>query len=219
MTGLGTATLVLIALLPGALFVWSFERWAGRFGIGLQDRALRFVGGSAVVLSIAAWPLYWLYANYWDSLANRQSLPQWFWIVPILYTIVPLVGGGVLGFGWKKNWSWARQLGGRDRTPRAWDHLFQDRPAGGVRCKLQSGIWIGGVFGEVNGRRPYASGYPEPQDLYLAATLSLDPYTGEIVTDDEGNPEIQASGILLRWEEIEYLEFTEAASEVKANER
>lgn len=74
MTGLGTATLVLIALLPGALFVWSFERWAGRFGIGLQDRALRFVGGSAVVLSIAAWPLYWLYANYWDSLATRQPL-------------------------------------------------------------------------------------------------------------------------------------------------
>ena len=165
------------------------------------------------MLAIAAWPLHWLYANHWDTFANRQALPPWFWIVPILYTIAPLVGGGVLGFGWKKNWSWARYIGGRDRTPRAWDHLFQDQPAGGVRCKLKSGNWIGGVFGEVNKRRPYASGYPEPQDLYLAATIRLDPYTGEILTDCEGHPEIQDSGILLRWEEIEYLEFTEAASE------
>ena len=200
MTGLGAATLVLIALLPGALFVWSFERWAGRFGIGLQDRALRFVGGSAVLLSITAGPLYWLYANYWDSVANRQALPPWFWTVPILYTIVPLVAGGVLGFGWKANWSWARLVSGRDRTPRAWDHLFQDRPAGGIRCKLKSGTWIGGVFGEVDKRRPYAAGYPEPQDLYLAATLRLDPHTGEILTDDDSDPEIQNSGLLLRWE-------------------
>lgn len=74
MTGLGAATLVLLALLPGALFVWSFERWAGRYGIGLPDRALRFAGGSAVFLSISAGPLYWLHANYWDDFAGRQVL-------------------------------------------------------------------------------------------------------------------------------------------------
>ncbi len=166
-----------------------------------------------MLLSIGAWPLHWLYANYWDSFANREALPPWFWTLPLLYTVVPLVAGGVLGFGWKANWSWARLVSGRDRTPRAWDHLFQDRPAGGIRCRLKSGTWIGGVFGEVSGRRPYAAGYPEPQDLYLPATLDLDPDTGEILTDDEGNPEMRNSGILLRWEEIEYLEFTEAASE------
>ena len=37
---------LLVALLPGALYVWSFERQAGRWGIGLSDRVLRFVGGS-----------------------------------------------------------------------------------------------------------------------------------------------------------------------------
>ena len=211
MTVLNTAALVVIALLPGALFVWSFERWAGRFGIGFQDRALRFVGVSSVLLSITAWPLYWLYSNYWDTFDSRQALPPWLAAVPILYTIVPLVVGSVLGFGWKADWPLVRFVIGRDRTPRAWDHLFQDRPAGGVRCKLKSGTWIGGVFGEVKGKRPYASGYPEPQDLYLTATISLDPDTGEIVTDDAGNPEVIDSGLLLRWEEIEYLEFTEAA--------
>ena len=213
MTGLGVATLVLVALLPGALFTWSFERWAGRFGIGLQDRALRFVGGSAVLLSIAAWPLYWLYAGYWDRLVDRQALPWWIWFAPILYTVLPVVGGGLLGLGWKKKWSWARYISGRDRTPQAWDHLFQDRPAGWVRCKLKSGTWVGGAFAEVDGRRPYASGYPESQDLYLPAILPLDHDSGEVLINGDGTPELQGSGILIRWDEIEYLDFTEATEE------
>ncbi|MDE0120418.1 MAG: DUF6338 family protein [bacterium] len=103
-------------------------------------------------------------------------------------------------------------------APRAWDHLFQDRPAGGVRCKLKSGTWIGGIFGQIDGRRPYAAGYPESQDLYLRAILSLDPDSGEINTNADGNPEIMDSGILIRWEEIEYLEFTEAAEEEQTHE-
>ena len=41
---------ITIALLPGALYVWAFERQAGRWGIGFSDRALRFVGGSALLL-------------------------------------------------------------------------------------------------------------------------------------------------------------------------
>ena len=59
MTGLGAATLTLIVLLlPGAMCSWMFERLAGRFGIGLKDRALRFMGVSAVLLAFAAWPQY-----------------------------------------------------------------------------------------------------------------------------------------------------------------
>ena len=56
--------MIVIALLPGALYVWSFERQAGRYGVSLSDRILRFVGGSAVVLALFSVPLYWLYATY-----------------------------------------------------------------------------------------------------------------------------------------------------------
>ena len=80
-------------------------------------------------------------------------------------------------------------------------------------ARVGSVTWIGGIYGEVNGRRPYASGYPEPQDLYLAAILSLDPNTGEILTGDDGFPQVLDSGLLMRWEEIEYLEFTVAPVE------
>lgn len=218
MTGLGAATLLLVALLPGALATWSFERWAGRFGIELQDRALRFVGGSAILLSISAGPLYWLYANYWDRFVDRQALPWWIWFAPVLYTMLPVAGGGLLGMGWKNNWSWARHVSGRDRTPQAWDHLFQDRPTGWIRCKLKSGTWVGGAFGEVDGRRPYASGYPESQDLFLPAILHLDHHSGKILTKGDGKPELLGSGILIRWDEIEYLEFTEAPEEEETYE-
>lgn len=206
--GLGAAALVLAALLPGAMFAWSFERWAGRFGIGLKDRALRFMGLSAILLSMAAGPLYWVYANHWDAFASRKPLPMWFWSLPILYFFVPLVMGSLSGYAWKKNWPGARFIIGRNRVPRAWDHLFHDRPAGGIRCKLKSGTWIAGIYAETNTDRPFASEYPEQQDLYLPATLGIDPHTGQILTNGSNEPLVLDPGVLVRWDEIEFLEFT-----------
>lgn len=109
----------LIALLPGALYVWAFERQAGRYGIGLSDRVLRFVGGSA-------------------------------------------------------------------------------------------GTWLAGAYANANGRRSYAAGYPEPQDLYLAASVPVDSETGEFLLNDEGTPDLGDGGLLIRWDEVEYLEFIDA---------
>ena len=123
-----------------------FERLAGRFGIGLRDRALRFMGLSAVLLSVFAWPTYWVCANYWKPFVRREPLPEWFWGLPVLYIAVPLAAGLLPGYGWKKNWRWARFVAGRDRAPSAWDHLFQDQPVGGIRCRLKSGMWITGLY-------------------------------------------------------------------------
>jgi len=208
-TGLGAATLILIVLLlPGAMCSWMFERLAGRFGIGLKDRALRFMGVSAVLLAFAAWPLYWVYTNYWDAFVRRETLPWWFWGLPILYIFVPLAAGSLPGLGWKRNWRWARFIVGRDRAPSAWDHLFQDQPTGGIRCKLKSGMWIAGLYAETSeGTRPFASGYPDPQDLYLPAILRIDTESGELVLDANGQAEVLDQGALLRWRDIEYLEF------------
>jgi hypothetical protein len=47
---------VALALIPGALFVWSFERIAGGWGIGFSDRLLRFLGVS-VLLHVALAPV------------------------------------------------------------------------------------------------------------------------------------------------------------------
>lgn len=42
----------LVALLPRALSVWSFEGQAGRWGNGLSDRVLRFVDEVAYVMPV-----------------------------------------------------------------------------------------------------------------------------------------------------------------------
>ena len=130
---------------------------------------------------------------------NREPLPGWFWVLPIVYIFVPLVVGSLSGYAWKKNWPGARLIIGRDRAPRAWDHLLLDRPAGGIRCKLKSGTWIAGVSAETDAGRPFASEYPEPQDLYLPRTLGIDPDTGQMLTGDSvsarTSPRTDAEGL------------------------
>ena len=198
-----------MAFLAGALFVRAFERLAGQFGIQRKDRVLRFVGGSAVFLALFSTPLYWLYSNYWQAFAGGQPLPRWLAVAPIAYVALPTVAGTLLGYGIIEGHRWTRGLSEIGRPPRAWDHLFQEGRRGWVRCRLKSGTWVGGAFAEVHGRQSVVARYPEPQDLYLAATIDVDPRTGELRGDWHTAAD-EDTGILLRWEDVEYLEFIHA---------
>lgn len=204
------AVVTVLALLPGALYVWAFERQAGRYGIGLSDRVLRFIGGSAVLLSVFAGPLYALHVNFTDEVVSGEPLPLWLTAIPLAYVGVPLVAGTILGLGLRRNWRIARLLAGPDPAPRAWDYVFQYNVDGWIRCRLKSGTWLGGAYADANGKRSYAAGYPEPQDLYLAASVELDPETGAFILDGDGQPRTGSGGLLLRWEEVEYLEFIDS---------
>jgi hypothetical protein len=75
---------------------------------------------------------------------------------------------------------------------------------------MKSGTWLGGAYANANGRRSYAAGYPEPQDLYLAASVAVDSETGEFQLDEAGWPRLGSGGLLSRWEEVEYLEFIDS---------
>src|SRR4051794_23739 len=105
----------LLAILPGALYTWAFEREVGRWGIGLSDRVLRFVAGSAIFQALYAWPLYALRNEYWShrstgdgkvvyqNLIERgQHLPAWLFLVPLGYVAVPIVAGTVASHAVKK---------------------------------------------------------------------------------------------------------------------
>lgn len=84
---------VVDALLTGALYVGAFERQAGRYGVGRSDRALRFVGGSAVFLAVFAGPLYALHASFTDDVLAGRPLPLWLVAFPLAYVGVPLIAG------------------------------------------------------------------------------------------------------------------------------
>ena len=206
-SSLQALTVLVVALLPGAFFVWGLERNAGRFGIGLRDRTLRLVGTSAVFLAVFSWVLYWLYANYWDEFVAGKSLPFWLLFAPIIYIVLPGALGWFVGIGVRHGASWARILVGSYRAPRAWDHLFEDREPGLIRCRMKSGSWVGGLYSAIGDRRPYASGYPEIQELYLARSLEIDPEDGTFKYDENDEPIRGAGGLLMRWEEIELMEF------------
>lgn len=203
------AIVVAVALVPGALYFWAFERQAGRWGVTLSDRLLRFVGLSALFHAAVAPVSYWFWAHQWPRVRVGDPVSLWLWGVAIAYVAVPLAGGTVIGFATRRELPWARLFAGPHAAPRAWDYLFEHEPDGWVRMRMKSGVWIGGVFAEIDGRLPYTAGYPEPQDLFLPATVDVDPDTGAFPRNDAGDIVHRSGGLLVRWDEIEYLEFVE----------
>lgn len=201
-----------VAILPGALYTWAFEREAGAWGIRLADRALRFVGTSAIFHTLFAPLTYRLWLEFFRTgRIASGDVPPWLWFFPALYVGVPVALGTSIGRATRARRSWAGLFTGPNPAPRAWDHLFGHAPDGWVRLRLKSGVWLAGAFATMeDGRRSYAAGYPEEPDLYLVETMDVDPNTGEFVIDEEGRPMRRGSGILVRWSEVEYLEFIDA---------
>jgi hypothetical protein len=244
---------VVLGLLPGALFTWAYERQVGSWGIARTDRLLRFIGGSIAFQVLAAPLTYWLYSKYWASSIIRHGgpLPLWLWGVLAGYALVPYLVGDQMGRSARRDGPINKVFAAPNPAPRAWDHVFTSNPRGWVRVKMTSGPWLGGLFlsnsaapepkkpreaGEWLGdlwqlstsraaRREraarkvdattkkrmsnaYAAAYPETQDIYLPYVVAVDPETGDLMRDDQGQPQIRTAGLLLKWEAIEYIELT-----------
>lgn len=108
---------------------------------------------------------------------------------------------------------WARWFNGPNPAPRAWDYLFTGEKFGWVKLRLKSGIWLGGTFAGSRDGLSYAAGYPESQDLYLSSIVATDPETGEFQRNEDGSARFLEGGLLVRWDEVEYLQFTEKPRE------
>lgn len=203
-----------IAVLPGALYVWGFERQVGNWGVGLSDRLFRFFGTSALAHVIAAPLTYWMWARFVEpgEVAAGNPLPVYLWAILGAYVLAPLSLGTLVGRGTRSGSEWAALFTGPNPAPRAWDHFFSSRPDGWVRLRLKRGIWIGGVYApSEEGLASYAAGYPEAQDLFLAETVEVDPETGAFILD-QNEPILRGSSMLIRWDEVELLEFSDARS-------
>lgn len=205
--------MALPALLPGASYTFAYERVAGAYGVTLSDRVVRFLAASAVLGSLAAGPAYLLY-RHWISSGRLARGDVGAWLIELTalgYVAVPFVAGSLVGTGAKYGWKWLGFFIGGSHEPRAWDFVWRPGMRAVVRIKLKSESWLAGVFAaNQGGRRSYAAGYPEPADLYLSTQLQVDAMTGEYVLDgDQPQPTEGNTGVLLRWDEIEYLEVQE----------
>lgn len=201
-----------IALLPGALYVWAFEREVGNWGVGLSDRVLRFFGTSAIFHVLLLPLTYWVWTTFirTGDVATGEPLPLYLWLLAIGYIAVPFATGAIVGRGTREGWEWVATFTGPNPAPRAWDHFFASRPDGWVRLRLNRGVWIGGVYATSREGLPsYAAGYPDAQDLFLAEAVEVDPETGAFVLRD-GRPIFRGVSILIRWDEVELLEFSDS---------
>jgi hypothetical protein len=200
---------VALVLLPGALYIWSFERLVGAWGVGLSDRLFRFVGVSSLFHVVLLPVTFWI----WDAYVRSGRLPAGdvplaLWLGPLAYVGVPVAVGTLVGLGTVRRAGWARTFTGPAPAPRAWDHLFFGKPEGWIRLRLKSGAWLGGGYAEgETGLQSYAAGYPEDPDLLLAEAVETDPDSGEFLFDEDGDPILRGSALLVRREEVEYLEF------------
>ena len=139
------------------------------------------------------------------ALANRYHSG---WPMAVGYVLVPFGAGTAVGIGTREKWRWTSWVLGPDPAPRAWDYLFERNLDGWIRVRLKSGTWLGGCFANANNRRSYASGYPEKQELDLAAAVQVDPETGEFLFEDD-RVVLESGGLLLKW--LEFIDAQERA--------
>ncbi len=199
-------------VVPGAFYEWAYERQTGRWNDAATDRLIRFVA-SASVFHALAFPMSFAvwrdYVRDWDSGAGG-STPWLLWLFLWAAVVVPSLLGGLVGRGTRAAKRWVQPLTGRDPAPRAWDHLFSRRGAAWIRLKLKSGPWVAGKFvtdTDDRALRSYAGGYPSPADLYLLHRVEVDPDSGAWKYDGDGQIALRESGLLLRWDEVEFLEY------------
>jgi hypothetical protein len=83
-----------VAVVPGALYTWSFEQQAGRWGATAGDRVHRFLGASALFLVVELPVLYGVVYRQLvltRALAEGKALPGWTWLLPAAFVVVPVL--------------------------------------------------------------------------------------------------------------------------------
>lgn len=189
--------IVVLAVLPGSMYTWAFERQVSAYGVTLADRVLRFIALSVLFHVLLGWGEYWLFRSAFmgEHFGGGQFAAAWAAVT--LLVAVPAIAGTITGglYATRSNrdteWTWLRRrvtptqearllrfLLGRSPAPRAWDNLFAERPTAYLRIETVDGTALAGLFADAS----YAAGFPNDPDLYLEQAWS--------VTDDGslGNP-------------------------------
>ena len=86
-------TVALVVLLPGASYIFAYERVVGGFGVSLADRLVRFLAASALFVALFAWPGLLLYRNFilTGRLTRADVNPLLFELLIMAYVVLPTV--------------------------------------------------------------------------------------------------------------------------------
>ncbi|GAA0424021.1 hypothetical protein Acor_44790 [Acrocarpospora corrugata] len=194
--------IVVLLVLPGTTYLFARERLLG-VREAEQDTGNRFLRaiGVGVLLDtlylIAAGPglVALLRGRGATPLAGLTEQPRaaGLWLL-LLIIVAPTL------LAWAEaRWVRRRRPARHDRTPTAWDALFQNRGPCFVRIRLKNGGWAGGWYGS----RSRASAYPQPGDLFLESQYRMKP-------DGSFGPRIPGTGgLYVKTADIDLLEILE----------
>jgi hypothetical protein len=187
---------VVLFAIPGLLYLWTFERLAGRTRLRGTERLLRAVAWSTGIYAAASPWLLRVAARVGGG--ERVSLGGLVAGTIALVLVAPVVCGFAMAqFRWSEpRNAMLRRFTVVDPAPTSWDFVFTGGGPYFVRAKLRDGERVGGYFGDGSS----ASSYPEPQDLYLEEAWRL---------RDDGSfvePLPSSRGLLLRHGDVEILE-------------
>lgn len=223
MTTFQALVVAIIAVLPGAVYTIARESHGASWAWRKTDAAtliFRFLATSAAFHALLAPATYYAYRHVVLTGADApEGLPWSWWAAVAAYIAIPyLVGAWVEDSReWKP--SSRRVIGlpknalkrvlafvsGTDPEPRAWDRLFSKNRTGYVTLRLKdSDEWKAGLWY----RPAYASAYGEDQELYIAEQIAVSA-DGAVSYDDNGDPIYFGAGLLIRWSEVEYIEFVD----------
>ena len=105
---ISAAGVIVFLVLPGALYIWGFERVVGAWGIRLTDRLLRFLGVSAVFHALLFPATAWFLRTYVITGRLQQGdFGLALWPLVLAYVLLPLLAGTAIGRATTAEQTWA----------------------------------------------------------------------------------------------------------------
>jgi Family of unknown function (DUF6338) len=206
------AALILLLVLPGTVYqiVRSRVRGPSPDDASATNRVLRALGASALLLILYVLTVgNDLIPLITDStgaitrvvmIENAEKLARWALVllvmVPATCSIAVYQVSAKFVPWLRRRHPWIPRLS-YNPIPRAWDFAFQHRQHGYVRVLYDDGSYQGGYYGPAS----FASGYPEPREVFLETAWLLN-------TDGSFQEEVAGSaGVFIVCEQVRVVEF------------
>lgn len=202
MTSQGVQTLGLIValLVPGGLFLWSYERKSSSYSRrDLKDRVVRLAAASVILMTITAPVAWYAYIQFWQGLISGGADYTWMWqhwlaacgylagVVFILGPLAATINQKLrlhLRPKYKINrrhrllkWAASKVLEVRPH-PSAFEFLADNGPFI-MRIETKSGKVLAGVFDDTESEEDplyfsHVSTDPQNRDIYLRDLILVD---------------------------------------------
>ena len=208
--------LIIILLVPGGLFLWSYERKSTSYGRReVTDRIVRLAAASVVILTLTAPFAILAYVRPWYELMNWGIEPTWEWagrwLLACIYLSTIVALGPIASIANQRFRAYLRtpdpskgfcrrslrrvfsSLLEVHPNPTAFEYLADNGPFI-IRAKTKSGDFLAGIYGATGlqeelkeGRlRSHLSTNPQSQDIYLQRTILVSD-NGKFLFDEDNH--------------------------------